>query len=357
VTGPIRVGLIGFGQSARTLHVPLLRATPGYHLAAVASTRPAEVAAALPGVETVAEYAALASRPGLDLVVIATPNDSHAALAEAALRAGRHVVVDKPFTVTLAEARRLGRLAEERGRILSVFHNRRWDSDFLTVQEAIRRGLAGEVVRFESRFDRFRPLVRDRWRERAGPGAGVLYDLGPHLLDQAMVLFGPPGTVQATLATQRAGAAAVDFFLLVLRYGPRVVVLEAGSLVAGGSARFTVHGDRATLLKRGTDLQEDQLRAGVVPGEAGWGADPDPLLIHDGATGETRALPALPGDQRGYYRSLGEALAGRAPNPVPPAQGAAVMAMIEAAIRSEMEGCRVEPDLRDEERAAWTAPR
>jgi predicted dehydrogenase len=351
---PIRVGLIGFGLAARTFHLPLLRATPGYRLAAVASTRPAEVAAALPDVETVSDYAALPSHPGLDLVVVATPNDSHAALAGAALRAGRHVVVDKPFTVTLAEARRLGREAEAGGRLLAVFHNRRWDSDFLTVRDALRRGLAGEVVRLESRLDRFRPQVRDRWRERSGPGAGVLYDLGPHLIDQALVLFGPPDTVQATLTTQRAGAEVVDSFHLVLGYGRRMVILEAGNLVAGGSARFTVHGDRAALVKRGSDVQEDQLKAGVAPGSDGWGADPDPLVIHDGATGETRILPALPGDQRGYYLALREAAAGRAPNPVPPAQGAAVMAIIEAALRSEAEGCRVAPDLRDDERGTWT---
>jgi predicted dehydrogenase len=353
--GPIRVGLIGFGLAARTFHLPLLRATPGYRLVAVASTRAAELAAALPDVEPVEDYAALASHPGVDLVVVATPNDTHAPLAEAALLAGRHVVVDKPFTVTLAEARRLDRVADEQGRLLSVFHNRRWDGDFLTVREAIRRGLAGEVVRFESRFDRFRPEVRDRWRERPGPGSGVLYDLGPHLIDQALLLFGPPDTVQATLAVQRAAAATTDFFHLVLRYGRRVAILEAGSLVAGGSARFTVHGERATLVKRGSDVQEDQLRAGVAPGSEGWGADPDGLTIHDGATGQARTLPALPGDQRGYYLALREALAGRAPNPVPPAQGAAVMALLEAALRSETEGCRITPDLRNDERDTWQA--
>jgi predicted dehydrogenase len=318
----------------------------------VASSRAREAAAELPGVEIVTDYGALAARSELDLVIIAGPNDSHAPLAEAALRAGRHVVVDKPFTVTLAEARHLARLAASRDRVLSVFHNRRWDSDFLTVREALRRGLAGEVVRFESRFDRFRPEVQDRWRERAGPGAGLLYDLGPHLIDQALLLFGPPDTVLAMLATQRAGAAAVDFFHLVLRHGRRAVVLEAGSLVAGGSARFTVHGDRATLIKRASDRQEDQLKAAMAPGDEGWGADPDPLEVHDGASGQTRTLPALPGDQRRYYLAVGEALRRSGANPVPPAQAVAVMAVLEAALRSESEGCRVTPDLSVAERDA-----
>jgi predicted dehydrogenase len=349
----IRVGLIGFGFAARTFHLPLLGATAGFRVVAVASSRAAEVTAALPHVAVVPEPAALATRPDLDLIVIATPNDTHTALAEAALGAGKHVVVDKPFTLTLAEARRLGRLALDRRRVLSVFHNRRWDSDFLTVQAAIRRGLLGEVVRLDSRLDRFRPEVRDRWRERPAPGAGLLYDLAPHLVDQALVLFGIPDTVEATLAIQRPGARAVDFFHLVLRYGKRVVTLEAGSLVAGGSARFTVHGDRASLIKRAPDRQEDQLKAGVIPGTSEWGADPDDAVLHDGATGASTAVPALPGDQRRYYAALREAMVRDAPNPVTPEQGATVMAILEAAGRSASEGRRLVPDVSAGERAAW----
>ena len=351
----IRVGVVGFGLATRTFHAPLLLATPGFHLTAVASTRAAEVRSALPGVEVAADAAALARHPDVDLIVIATPNDTHAALAEAALRAGRHVVVDKPFTVTAAEARHLAGVARESGRLLSVFHNRRWDSDFLTVRDAVRRGLLGRVVLCESRFDRFRPEVRDRWREGTAPGAGLLYDLGPHLIDQALVLFGIPDSVQATLARQRPGARADDYFHLVLRYGERLVVtLQAGMLVSGGSARFALHGERASLLKHGSDVQEDQLRAGVRPGAPEWGVDPDEAVLWEGATGETRRLDSLPGDQREYYVALREALHGRAPNPVSPAQGATVIALIEAALRSGRERRSVAPDLRHEERAAWT---
>jgi predicted dehydrogenase len=349
----IRVGLLGFGYAARTFHLPLLRATAGYRVVAVGSSRPAEVAAALPDIERVADAEAIAADADVDLIVVATPNDSHVHLAQRALRAGRHVVVDKPFTLTLAEARQLGRLAEERGLVLSVFHNRRWDSDFLTVQAAVRGGRLGVVALFESRLDRFRREVRDRWRERPGPGSGLLYDLGPHLIDQALVLFGVPDSVQATLATQRRGAAAVDQMLLVLRYGEHVATLQAGSLVSGGTSRFALHGDRASLVKRQPDVQEEQLRQGSRPGEPGWGADPDDALLFDGVTGEVQTVPALPGDQREYYRALGQALRGPGPNPVPPAQGATVMAIIEAAGRAEAEGRRVVPDVRPDERAAW----
>ena len=350
---PIRVGLIGFGFVSKTFHVPLLKATDGYLITAVSSSRPADVSAVLPDVEVVSVPTVLATHPDVDLVVIASPNETHAPLAELAMRAGRNVVVDKPFTITVEEARHLAAVAKESDVLLSVFQNRRWDSDFLTVQDAIRRDLTGRVVLFESRIDRYRADVRDRWREVPGPGAGLLYDLGPHLIDQILLLFGIPDSVQATLAKQRRGARTDDFFQLVLRYGEMVATLGAGSLVSGGSARFSVHGDRASVMKQNPDVEEDQLRAGVVPGSQDWGLDPDDAVLYDGATGDTRALKAARGDQRGYYVALREALAGRAPNPVPPEQGATVMAIIEAALRSEEEGRRVVPDLTEQERAAW----
>ena len=351
---PIRVGVIGFGFVSQTFHVPLLQATDGYRITTMSSSRPADVLAVLPDVDVVSDPEALATHPDIDLVVIASPNETHAPLAEAAMRAGRDVVVDKPFTITVAEARHLAAVAAENDVLLSVFQNRRWDSDFLTIQDAIRRDLTGRIVLFESRIDRYRPEVRDRWREIPGPGAGLLYDLGPHLIDQTLLLFGIPDTVQATLARQRHGGRTDDFFQLVLRYGEMVATLGAGSLVSGGSARFSVHGERASVIKPKPDIQEDQLRAGVVPCSPDWGLDPDDAQLYDGTTGDTRTLKAVRGDQRGYYVALHEALLGRAPNPVPPEQGATVMAIIEAAFRSDEDGRRVVPDLTKEESAAWT---
>jgi predicted dehydrogenase len=347
------VGVIGFGFVSKTFHVPLLRATDGYKIAAVSSSRPAEVSTVLSDVEVVSDPKALATQSDIDLVVIASPNESHAPLAEAAIRAGRNVVVDKPFTITVEQARHLATVAKENHVLLSVFQNRRWDSDFLTIQDAIRQDLLGRIVMLESRIDRYRPDVRDRWREVPGPGAGLLYDLGPHLIDQTLLLFGIPDTVQGTLANQRRAAKTDDFFQLVLRYGELVATLGAGSLVSGGSARFAVHGDRASVVKQKPDIQEDQLRAGVVPGSPDWGFDPDDAVLYVGSTGDARALKAARGDQRGYYVAVREALLGRAPNPVPPEQGATVMEIIEAALRSDKEGRRVVPDLTKEERAVW----
>jgi predicted dehydrogenase len=350
---PIRVGLIGFGFVSKTFHVPLLQATDGYQITVVSSSRPAEVSAMLPDAEVVSRPEMLTAHPEVDLVVIATPNETHAPFAEMAMRAGRNVVVDKPFTISVEEARHLAAVAGETGVVLSVFQNRRWDSDFLTVQDAIYRELLGVIVRFESRIDRFRPDVRERWREVPGPGAGLLYDLGPHLIDQTLVLFGIPDSVQATLALQRRGAKTDDFFHLVLRYGEMIATLEAGSLVSGGSARFAVHGERASLVKQSPDIQEDQLRAGMSPRSEDWGFDPDDAVVHDGTTAAKLMIRASRGDQRGYYVALREAVKGRKPNPVPPQQGATVMAIIEAALRSEADGRRVVPDLLADERAAW----
>jgi predicted dehydrogenase len=307
----------------------------------------------LPDAEVVSDPRTLATHPDLDLVVIASPNETHAPLAELAMRAGHNVVVDKPFTITVTEARHLANLAKENHVLLSVFQNRRWDSDFLTIKDAIGHNLLGRIVLFESRIDRFRPDVRDRWRELPGPGAGLLYDLGPHLIDQTLLLFGIPDTVQATLARQRDGARTDDFFQLVLRYGEMVATLSAGTLVSGGTSRFSVHGDRASLLKQKPDRQEDQLRAGVVPGSSDWGFDPDDALVYEGTTETARTIKAARGDQRGYYVALREALGGGASNPVPPEQGATVMAIIESALRSNAEGKRVVPDVTNEERSAW----
>jgi len=345
--------VIGFGFVAKTFHVPLLKATDGYKITAVSSSHPADVLAVLPGVDVVSDPKALAAHPDVDLVVIASPNETHAPLAEAAMRAGHNVVVDKPFTITVEQARHLGAVAKEQNVLLSVFQNRRWDSDFLTVQDAIRKDLVGRIVLFESRFDRFRPEVRERWREIPGPGAGLLYDLGPHLIDQTLVLFGIPDTVQATTAKQRDRARTDDFFQLALRYGEMVALLGAGSLVSGGSARFALHGDRASVVKQKPDVQEDQLRAGVMPDSPDWGFDRDDAVLYDGATGNKRALKASCGDQRGYYVAVREALLGRAPNPVPPQQAATVLAIIDAPLRSDKEGRRVAPELTNEERAAW----
>jgi predicted dehydrogenase len=349
---PIRVALLGFGHAGRVFHAPLIAATPGLSLTAL-GTRRSAAETGFPEAEAIPDMLAAARYPEADLVVIATPNESHAPLAEAALRAGKHVVVDKPFTVTLAEARALSALAGEDGRVLSVFQNRRWDSDFLGVRAAIAGGVLGDVVELRSEMSRYRPEVRDRWRERAGPGTGLWYDLGPHLVDQALVLFGPPTGVAADLRIQRRGGSAVDWFHVVLGYDRSRVILSASMLAAAPAPRFVVRGTRATLTRLSWDPQEEQLMGGVVPGSPGWGRDSEPFTLHLGEPPEVRQIPAPPGDYPAYYPAVRDAIVAGGEPPVSPAQACCVMAILEAGARSSAEGRVVAPDLTPAERLAW----
>lgn len=331
---PIRVGLIGYGYAGKTFHAPLIAGVPGLQLAAVASRDADKVHADWPGLEVLPEPHALLQRADLDLVVIATPNDSHHPLARAALAAGRHVVVDKPFTLTLAQARELQALAAQRGRLLSVFHNRRWDGDFLTLRALLAAGTLGRVVHLESRFDRFRPQVRTRWRESAQPGAGLWFDLGPHLLDQALQLFGRPQALHLERAALRDGAQADDWFVAQLRYDGLRVTLQASALAAAPGPRFAVHGTQGSWVKHGLDTQEDALKAGARPAwpvAEDWGQDPGPSVLTR-AQGEQLVagpLPMRPGRYGDYYAAVRDALRGAAPNPVTPEQACAVMALLQ----------------------------
>lgn len=348
----ISVGLIGYGYVGKVFHAPMISATPGLELVAIASSRASDVHADLPGVQVAADPYKLVARDGLDLVVIASPNETHRPLAEAALTAGRHVVVDKPFALSLDDARSIVATAERHGRIVSVFQNRRWDSDYLGVRQAIGDGLLGEVKHFESHIDRFRPVPQDRWRENPGPGAGLWFDLGPHLADQALQLFGLPARVTANLASLRDGSRTDDWAHVVLDYEHRRVILHGSMIAAGAHTRFIVHGDAGTLVKRGSDVQEAQLRAGITPGSAGWGDDPDAMTVYDGA-GEARALPTPAGDQLQYYVQLQRAIAAGGPNPVMPHEALGVMAVIEAGLESARTGAGVAPALTAGERSAW----
>lgn len=330
----VRVGLIGYGMAGRVFHAPLIRSADALELAAIVTSRADDVAALDPAIACVGDAATLLADPTIDLVVIATPSATHADLAAQALRAGKHVVVDKPFALTLADARALVTLAEDVGRKLAIFHNRRFDSDFLSIRAKIEEDAIGRVTHFESHFDRFRPEVRDRWREDGSPGSGAWFDLGPHLVDQALALFGRPRSVSADIVALRAGSAADDWAHVVLRYdGMRVVLhasLNAPAADAGGAPRFAVHGTTGSLVKRQLDPQEAQLIAGLRPGDAGWGADSDPVEHHDGQGGMTLS-PVVTGCQERFYAQVADALLTGAPLPVPTADALATQEVIEAA--------------------------
>ena len=332
----IRVGLIGYGYASKTFHAPLIAGTPGMALAAVSSSDATKVHADWPGVPVVSEPKHLFNDPNIDLIVIPTPNDTHFPLAKAALEAGKHVVVDKPFTVTLSQARELDALAKSLGRLLSVFHNRRWDSDFLTVKALLSEGTLGEITFFESHFDRFRPQVRNRWREQAGPGSGIWYDLAPHLLDQAVNLFGLPVSMTVDLAQLRPGAQTTDYFHAVLSYPQRRIVLHGTMVAAAESARYILHGTRGSYVKFGLDPQEERLKNGERLPQEDWGYDmrAGVVTLVEGETLVEETLLTIPGNYPAYYAAVRDALNGTGENPVPASQAIQIMELIELGIES-----------------------
>lgn len=332
----IRVGLIGYGYASKTFHAPLIAGTPGMALAAVSSSDATKVHADWPTVPVVSEPKHLFNDPNIDLIVIPTPNDTHFPLAKAALEAGKHVVVDKPFTVTLSQARELDALAKSLGRLLSVFHNRRWDSDFLTVKALLSEGTLGEITFFESHFDRFRPQVRNRWREQAGPGSGIWYDLAPHLLDQAVNLFGLPVSMTVELAQLRPGAQTTDYFHAILSYPQRRIVLHGTMVAAAESARYIIHGTRGSYVKFGLDPQEDRLKNGERLPQEDWGYDMRDGVVTkvEGETLVEETLLTSPGNYPAYYAAVRDALNGTGENPVPASQAIQIMELIELGIES-----------------------
>ena len=346
----INIALIGYGFVGKTFHAPLIQSIEGLTLAVVSSRDEEKVKRDLPNVLVVATPEEAIQHPDVDLVVIASPNATHAPLAALALNAGKHVVVDKPFTLDMQEARELIALADEKQRLLSVFHNRRWDSDFLGIKQVIEEGRLGKVKLFESHIDRFRPEVRVRWREQNVPGSGLWFDLGPHLIDQTLQLFGLPQSVQGNIATLRDGAEINDWAHVVLNYPEHKVILHASMLVAGGTSRFTVHGDQASVVKARIDQQEAQLLAGVIPGSESWGEDSDDMVLFD-AAGDATRLKTPKGDQRQYYINVRDALTGTIGNPVHPVEALAVMAVLEAAVRSSETGSTQTLELTAEERS------
>ncbi|MEU5466080.1 Gfo/Idh/MocA family oxidoreductase [Streptomyces althioticus] len=348
---PLRVGLVGYGLAGSVFHAPLIAATQGLALDTVVTSNPerqAQARAEYPDVRVAASADELWARADeLDLIVVASPNKTHVPLATAALEAGLPVVVDKPVAGTAAEARALAELAEKRGLLLSVFQNRRWDNDFLTLRRLITDGELGEVYRFESRFERWRPQLKGGWRESGDPAeiGGLLYDLGSHVVDQALVLFGPVTSVYAEADVRREGAQADDDTFVALTHESGVRShLYVSATTAQLGPRFRVLGSKAGYVKHGLDPQEAALRDGSRPGASGtgWGAEPEELWGRLGAgespvTGGGSLVPTLPGDYPAYYAAVARSLHSDGPNPVTAQEAAAALDVLEAARRSAAE--------------------
>lgn len=326
----INVALVGFGFSGSTFHAPFLSALADYNLACVVSSNPKKVQEVLPTVRVESDLSKVLKDPAIDLIVIATPHATHCELAKAALEAGKHVVVEKPFTLNSVEAQDLIERAKRQKRILTVYHNRRWDGDFLTLKKLLREDVLGEIYLYEAHFHRYRPIPNpQRWKEASALGAGIVYDLGSHLIDQALCLFGLPDSVDADILTQRPGAIADDYFHLTLKYGAKRVILKASSVVCNPGPRYQLHGTKGSFLKEGQDPQEQDLMAGKSPLDKTWGLDREE---NDGffSLSETHSrIPTIRGDYGLFYKGLAEAIQKNSPPPVLAEEALHVIQLIE----------------------------
>jgi scyllo-inositol 2-dehydrogenase (NADP+) len=341
------VGLIGFGLAGRAFHAQVIRATPGLRLAAILQRHGNEAAEKYPDVRVVRSVEELLDIREIRLVVIATPNETHAPIARQCLEAGRDVVVDKPFATTLKEAEGLVELAKKRGRLITVYQNRRYDGDFQAIRQIVADGTLGRIVRFETNYDRFRPDLKPRaWRERVGPGSGILFDIAPHLIDHALVLFGLPEAVTADVRLERTVAVVDDAFDVMLHFpaGMRAA-LRSTMLALTARPRFVLHGTRGSFFKQTFDPQEINLRRGHVPESGPWGGQPEEdwgvLTTMENDLVTKHRVPSSTCDYRDYYANVRDAILGRATLAVSPQHALHVMRVLEMAQESSSTRCTI----------------
>ncbi|WP_207435297.1 oxidoreductase [Sabulibacter ruber] len=342
----IRVGLIGFGMAGQIFHAPFLHVVEGFDLVKIRETREPNIQLAqsrYPQAQITSQADDIIQDEAIDLVVVATPNSSHYDLAKKALLAGKHVVVEKPFTATSAEAEELIQLAKEQQKVLTVYHNRRWDSDFKTVQKVVQQGLLGNLVEYKAHFDRFRPNLKgNTWKEEAAPGSGIVFDLGSHLIDQALVLFGTPQEISADVRIQRPSSPVIDKFEATLFYDSLKVTLSAGVLVREPSPRYTLHGDKGSFLKYGLDVQEKALNDGLLPHTTpNWGVEPESIWGHLNTEHQglhfIGKLESEAGHYRSFYDNVYGAITGQTELAVKPEQARDVIKVVELIMQSSQE--------------------
>jgi len=340
----VRVGLIGFGLAGQAFHAPVIEGVQGMELACILERRGTLAHQKYPSVRVARSLDELLADKTIQLCVVGTPNDSHYEYAKACLLADRDVVVDKPFAPTLKESEELVRLAAERGRLITVYQDRRWDGDFATVKKLVQSGQLGTVVEYEARFDRFRLEQKENaWRERADkPGAGVLFDLGPHVIDQALVLFGEPRAITASAFCQRETSQVDDAFDVSLEY-PRLRAMARARIIAyAPGPHFLIHGTKGSFVKYGMDPQEERLRSGSFPqGKdwgANWGVEDEKWWGTFSPVGEPSGkVKTERGDYRGFYANMRDAIEKKAPLEVTPEQALRTMRAVMLAHKSSKE--------------------
>jgi predicted dehydrogenase len=318
----IEVGLVGFGRGGRAFHAPIIHQVPGMRLAAILQRHGNSSEQFYPEAKIVRGMDELLSIPQISLIAISTPNDTHFSYAKQCLEAGKHVVVDKPFTNTFAEARELAALAKKTGKILTVYQDRRYDSDFRTVQKMLADAAIGKTTSFRTAFDRFRPAVNaSTWKEKPEVGCGVFYDLGPHLLDQALLLFGPPELVLADIRMEREGSVVADAFDVTFYYRDGLrAQMNASTLAPDPRPHYRIQGTKGLYIKQGLDPQEALLRADKPAAGENWGLEtPEEwgtLTLWQGAESKSEKLPSMRGDYRDYYAQVRDAIEGKTAPPV-----------------------------------------
>jgi scyllo-inositol 2-dehydrogenase (NADP+) len=345
----LNTAVVGFGISARTFHVPFLVTNPNFNWMAVVERNTNLAVSYKKDITVYRSFEAMLEDNRIDLVIITTPNLTHLPFAKAALLAGKHVVVEKPFTITTGEAKELIALSKSTGKLLSIYHNRRYVTDFKTIQQLLQQQLLGKLAEMEIHYNRYRPEAKpNAWREEPLPGSGILYDLGSHLIDQALVLFGPPATITAFVAMQRSHARADDYFDLRLDYGALQVRIKAGMLVREPGPRYQLHGDKGSFIKYGMDPQEEQLKSGLLPTDTGYGVEPKTSWGHLHTEFEGKIInekyPSLPATHTDYYTGIYNSIVIGMPLEVTPQMAHNTIRLIELAIESNQKKCTIACD-------------
>ncbi|WP_276365733.1 oxidoreductase [Chryseolinea sp. H1M3-3] len=310
---PINTALLSYGMSGEIFHAPLLSADPGFALSMVVQRNSDKAKRRYPSVRIVKQVNDVMADESIELVVVNVPNEWHYQYATQALEAGKHVIVEKPFTVTVQEADNLMALAKKKNKLLTVFQNRRWDGDFLTVKKVIENGWVGKIAEFELHYDRYRNYIEaNTWKEEQGPGSGILYNLGSHMLDQVLVLFGMPIEVDARVGVQRPGGKVEDFYDIRMQYRDFQAVVKSSYLVREATPRYMLHGTEGSFIKYGIDPQEQALKDGKIPGSPGWGVDPKELWgkLNTSLSGlhVEGLIETVPGNYSAFYRNVHDSI-------------------------------------------------
>lgn len=341
MNNPIRTALVGYGSVAEKMHAPLISVCPDLDFVAVVERNGNRCEGKFPSLRTFRSLDELLNEDFADLICITTPNEYHFSMAKQCLLSGKHVVVDKPVTIHSHEAEELEKLAKEKNRVCSVFHNRRFDGDFRTLQKLVAEKTLGELVYLESHFDRFRPNISENWREKEVPGNGITYDLGSHLIDQVILLFGKPDAIYADIRKQRKHAVADDYFDISLYYQGLKARVTAGVLVNVQTPKFLLLGQNGSFQKFFLDVQEQAFKDGKIPQGPDWGVDPEDRWGKVYLENETLAYPTLPGDYRIFYQNIADAILKHTQLQVTLPQAISVLKIIEASFKSAQEGRRI----------------